>query len=218
MDPDERIVTQARLCQAGERLVQPSEGLTMCRYVLGAVLLAIGVLVAGCYTDFGPVVVEPELVATPNLATRIQAGDRIKMTIYGEDNLTGFYDVDPAGRVSLPLVGQLRATGHTALELERQITGKYRGAYLQDPKVTVDIVEFRPFYIMGEVTSPGQFAYRSGLNVLTAITTAGGLTYRASRTAVLVQHAGENVWHEYAPTSTVGIAPGDLIRIPERYF
>jgi protein involved in polysaccharide export with SLBB domain len=181
-------------------------------------LLLIGLQLGGCYTDFGPVVVEPERISATSLATRIQAGDRIKMTVYGEDNLTGFYDVDPAGRVSLPLIGQIRAAGHTAAELEREITGKYRGAYLQDPKVTVDIVEFRPFYIMGEVTNPGQFAYRSGLNVLTAITTAGGLTYRASRTAVLVQHAGENVWREYAPTSTIAIAPGDLIRIPERYF
>jgi polysaccharide export outer membrane protein len=126
--------------------------------------------------------------------------------------------VDPAGQVSLPLVGQVRAAGHTVPDLEREIVRKYRGAYLQDPKVTVDIVEFRPFYVMGEVINPGQFAYRSGLNVLTAITPAGGLTYRASRTAVLIQHAGENVWHEYAPTSTVSITPGDLIRIPERYF
>lgn len=190
----------------------------MLRYCIWAAILAAGLALAGCYTDFGPVVVEPERVAATSLATHIQAGDRIKLTIYGEDNLTGFYDVDPAGRVSLPLIGQVRAAGRTASELERDITGRYKGAYLQDPKVTVDIVEFRPFYIMGEVTSPGQFAFRSGLNVLTAISTAGGLTYRASRTAVLVQHAGENVWHEYAPTSSVAIAPGDLIRVPERYF
>jgi protein involved in polysaccharide export with SLBB domain len=190
----------------------------MGRHILWGALVVIGLALGGCYTDFGPVVVEPQSTSATSLATHIQAGDRVKMTIYGEDNLTGFYDVDPAGRVSLPLVGQMRAAGRSALELEREITSKYRGAYLQDPKVSIDIVEFRPFYIMGEVTSPGQFAYRSGLNVLTAITTAGGLTYRASRTAVLVQHAGENVWHEYAPTSTVGIAPGDLIRVPERYF
>jgi protein involved in polysaccharide export with SLBB domain len=190
----------------------------MTKYFAWSAMLLVGLSLAGCYTDFGPVVVEPELVAATTAATHIQAGDRIKLTVYGEDNLTGFYDVDPAGRVSLPLVGQIRAAGHTASELEREITGKYRGAYLQDPKVTVDIIEFRPFYIMGEVSSPGQFAYRSGLNVLTAITTAGGLTYRASRTAVLIQHAGEGVWHEYAPTSNVLIAPGDLIRIPERYF
>jgi polysaccharide export outer membrane protein len=191
----------------------------MTRYFVWGAILLIGVQLGGCYyTDFGPVVVEPQSISPISLATRIQSGDRIKMTIYGEDNLTGFYDVDPAGRISLPLVGQIRAAGHTASELERDITRKYRGAYLQDPKVTVDIVEFRPFYIMGEVTTPGQFSYRSGLNVLTAITTAGGLTYRASRTSVLIQHAGENVWHEYAPTSIVAIAPGDLIRIPERYF
>jgi polysaccharide export outer membrane protein len=186
--------------------------------VLRGAVLAIGLALGGCYTDFGPVVVEPQSTNATSLAVRVQAGDRIKMTIYGEDNLTGFYDIDPAGRLSLPLVGQIRAAGHTTAELEHEILGKYKGAYLQDPKVTVDIVEFRPFYIMGEVISPGQFAYRSVFKVLMAIATAGGLTYRASRTAVLVQHPGENVWHEYAPTSAVAIAPGDLIRIPERYF
>jgi protein involved in polysaccharide export with SLBB domain len=191
---------------------------TMTKYFAWGAMLLVGLLLGGCYTDFGPVVVEPERPAAATLATHIQAGDRIKLTVYGEDNLTGFYDVDPAGRVSLPLVGQIGAAGRTVSELERDIMGRYRGAYLQDPKVTVDIVEFRPFYIMGEVTNPGQFAYRSGLNVLTAISTAGGLTYRASRSAVLIQHPGENVWHQYAPTSTVLIAPGDLIRIPERYF
>ena len=71
---------------------------------------------------------------------------------------------------------------------------------------------------MGEAERPGQYPYRSGLNVLTAISTAGGLTYRASRSTVLVQHSGETVWREYALTSNVLVSPGDLIRVPERYF
>ena len=71
---------------------------------------------------------------------------------------------------------------------------------------------------MGEAEKPGQYPYLSGLNVLTAITTAGGLTYRASRTTVLIQRAGEDVWKEYPMVSTVAVLPGDLIRIPQRYF
>jgi protein involved in polysaccharide export with SLBB domain len=191
----------------------------MVRYFFRAAVLAIGTLVSGCYTDFGPVVVEPDPIAPSRVATRIQAGDRIKMTVYGEENLTNFYDVDPTGRLSLPLIGRVRAAGRTAAEVERDIANRYRsGGYLQEPKVTIEVIEYRPYYVMGEVDKPSEYPYRSGLNVLTAIATAGGLTYRGSRDVVLIQHAGELEWREYAPTAHVLISPGDLIRVPERYF
>jgi polysaccharide export outer membrane protein len=177
----------------------------------------IGLAVAGCRTDFGPVVMEPDPIPPPAIATVLQPGNRIKLTVYGEPNLSGFYDISPSGSVSLPLAGTMRAAGRTRAELEREITRRY-GDKLQEPQVTVEVVEFRPFYVMGEVLNPGQYPYRSGANVLTATTTAGGLTYRASRTTVLVQHAGEEVWREYPMTASVLVSPGDLIRVPERYF
>jgi polysaccharide export outer membrane protein len=182
--------------------------------------LAIALLLCGCYTDFGPVVVEPvpDQPATTILAP-IQAGDRINVIVYGEPNLTGFYDVSPAGTLSLPLIGSVRAAGRTPASVEREITGRYRrGNYLQDPKITVSVVIFRPFYVMGEAKNPGQYPYYNGLNVLTAISTAGGLTYRASRSTVLVQRAGEGVWQEFPMLANVLIYPGDLIRVPERFF
>jgi len=186
------------------------------RFVWGAVL-AIGVVVAGCRTDFGPVVLEPDPIAPAAVASRLQAGDRIKVTVYGEPNLSGFYDISPTGSVSLPLAGTFRAAGRTRADLERDVTRRY-SEKLQEPNVTVEVVEFRPVYVMGEVERPGTYPYRSGLNVLTAISTAGGLTYRGSRSTVLVQHSGEEVWREYPLTASVVISPGDLIRIPERYF
>jgi polysaccharide biosynthesis/export protein len=185
--------------------------------VLWAAFLIIGLTASGCYTDFGPVVLEPDPIAPAQVATRLQPGSRIKLTVYGEPNLSGFYDVSPSGTVSLPLAGTLRAAGRTRAELEREITRRY-GDKLQEPQVTVEVVEFRPFYVMGEVLTPARYPYQSGLNVLTAISTAGGLTYRASRSIVLVQHAGETVWREYPMLSSVLISPGDLIRVPERYF
>jgi polysaccharide export outer membrane protein len=191
----------------------------MVRCFLWAALLVIGLVVSGCYTDFGPVVVERDPIPPAAVATRIQPGDRVKMSVFGEENLTNFYDVDPSGRLSLPLIGRVVAAGRTAAEVERDITNRYRnGGILQDPKVTLSVIEYRPFYIMGEVEKPSEYAYRSGLNVLTAIASAGGLTYRGSRTVVLIQHAGELEWRAYAPTANVLISPGDLIRIPERYF
>jgi protein involved in polysaccharide export with SLBB domain len=193
-------------------------GVHMVKYFSLAFVFAVGLLVSGCYTDFGPVELASEPVIRPYVATRLQPGDRIKVTVYGEDNLNGVYDIDPAGNVSLPLAGTLRASGHTKADLQRQITAKYKSDYLQNPKVTVDVVAFRPFYVMGEVEHPGEFAYRSDLNVLSATTLAGGLTYRASRSTVLIKHPGEEIWTEYAMAPTVMIGPGDLIRIPARYF
>jgi protein involved in polysaccharide export with SLBB domain len=187
-------------------------------FVCGAIV-AIGLQLGGCYPYFGPVVTEPEPINPSAVAARLETGDRLKVTIYGEEALTGVYEINPAGSVAMPLVGALRAAGRTRAEFEREIAGAYsRGNFLQDPKVTVAVVEFRPYFVMGEAANPGQFPYRSGLNVLTAISTAGGLTYRASRSTVLIQHAGQKDWQEYAMTANVLISPGDLIRIPERYF
>jgi protein involved in polysaccharide export with SLBB domain len=191
----------------------------MVRYISRALVLAIGLLVSGCYTDFGPVELASEPVSRPYVPAQLAPGDRIKVTVYGEDNLNGVYDIDPAGNVSLPQAGTIRAAGRSKAELQREITAKYRSEqYLQEPKVTVDFVAFRPFYIMGEVEHPGEFPYRADLDVLSATTMAGGLTYRASRSTVLVKHSGEQTWKEYALAPNLMIAPGDLIRVPERYF
>jgi protein involved in polysaccharide export with SLBB domain len=192
-------------------------GVTMIKCFTWGAILAIGLQVGGCYTDFGPVIVEPEPIVQSRVATRLQTGERLKVTVYGEENLSGFYDINPAGFVALPLAGTVRAAGRTRLEVEREITRKYR-EFVQDPKVTVDVVAFRPFYVLGEVEKPGEYPYRSGLNVLTAVSTAGGFTYRARRDWVLIQRAGEDVWREYALSEPIPVLPGDLIRIPERYF
>jgi protein involved in polysaccharide export with SLBB domain len=191
----------------------------MSRFRTWGLLLAIGLSLAGCYNDFGPVVfdsppITPETLGT---TTHVLPGDKVRVIVYGEDTLSGVYEVGPTGTVSMPLVGTLNVVGRTRAELEHLIAGKISG-YVKDAKVTVWINDFRPLYIMGEVLRPGEYPYHSGINALTAVSTAGGLTYRASRTTVLVQHPGEEIWHEYDLTSAVLLAPGDLIRIPERFF
>jgi protein involved in polysaccharide export with SLBB domain len=189
------------------------------RFVSLGAILVIGVLLAGCYRDFGPVVAEPQPLPPPLTATTFQVGDRVTVTVYGEPNLTGVYDITPAGAVNLPLIGNVKAVGRTPTELQREIADRYsRGKFLQEPNVTVAVVEYRPIYIFGEVAHPGPVTYRPGLNVLTAVTTAGGLTYRGSREKIYLQRSGEQVWNEYPQLSSVTIMPGDLIRIPERYF
>jgi protein involved in polysaccharide export with SLBB domain len=188
-------------------------------FFIRTAILAIGLQVAGCYTDFGPVAPGPEPALGTKAITSLQAGDKLKVVVYGEDALSGVYDISSSGDVSMPLIGMVKAAGRTRAELQREIAHKYSsGNYLQEPKVTVDVVEFRPIYVFGETLRPGAYPYKAGLNVLTAIAVAGGFTYRASRDSVFVQHAGEAVWHEYPLSGSVPIAPGDLIRVPERYF
>jgi protein involved in polysaccharide export with SLBB domain len=185
---------------------------------LGA-MLAIGFLLAGCFTDFGPVASEPVPIPPAAASSYLELGDRVTVTVYGEADLTGIYDVNPNGDLNLPLIGQVKAVGRTATDLQRDIGDRYkRGKFLDDPKVTVAVVQYRPVYIFGEVTHPGPIPYLTGLNVLTAVTTAGGLTYRADKSTVLIQHPGEQAWTEYPMLSSVTILPGDLIRVPERYF
>lgn len=186
-----------------------------------ASILLLGLQLAGCYTDYGPV----EVVTTPispsgaGLAAALQAGERIKITVYGEEALTGEYDVSPGGTVTMPLIGSVRAAGVTPNEFGRALERKYRGGgFLQDPHVSVAIVTFKPFYVLGEATTPGEYPYRSGLTVHSAVAMAGGFTYRASKSVVLIRHTGDDVWREYSLTEPVPIAPGDLIRVPERYF
>ena len=189
----------------------------MFKYCRWGTVLLLGLLVAGCAADMGPVAYFDGSV--PNgTAPVIQRGDKIKVTVYGEDNLNGIYDVDPSGSISIPLAGTIRAAGRSKIALQREIARRYKSEYLQDPKVTVEVVSFRPVYILGEAEHPGEYPYKSGLNLISAVTTAGGFTYRASRSYVLIQHAGEEVWVQYPLSASVAISPGDLIRIPERYF
>jgi protein involved in polysaccharide export with SLBB domain len=188
------------------------------KYLRLAIVLLTGLQVSGCYTDYGPIEVGTPISPTV-VATHLQAGNKLKVTIYGEETLSGEYDISPSGTVSMPLVGAIRAAGRTRSDLERDIANRYRGGgFLQDPKVTVAVVQFRPFYILGEATTPGEYPFRSGLTVHSAVAMAGGFTYRASRSYVLIRHAGGEVWKEYPLTEPVAIEPGDLIRVPERYF
>jgi protein involved in polysaccharide export with SLBB domain len=186
-----------------------------------AIVLLAGLQVAGCYTDYGPVELDakPVSLSGAGLATHLQPGNKLKVTVYGEEALTGDYDISPSGYVTMPLIGAIRASGRTQSEFGRDIATRYRsGGFLQDPNVTVAVVQFQSIYVLGEATNPGEYPFRSGLNVHMAVAMAGGFTYRASRTTVLIRHIGEQVWKEYPLTEPVPIAPGDLIRVPERYF
>ncbi len=120
--------------------------------------------------------------------------------------------------MSLPLAGTVKAGGLTKLQLEQTLSRKFRGDYLKNPKVTVEVAAYRPIYLLGEVEKPGEYPYKLGLNALSAAALAGGLTYRASQSRILIRRAGETGFREYSTADLVPVLPGDLIRVPQRYF
>lgn len=183
---------------------------------LKCLIVLLAMFLASCDS----VGVAPEDYASlSNQPVRIQAGDKLRVTVYGEEKLSGEYVVDPGGSLSLPLTGTVQAAGMTKADLERALTKKLAAQkYLVDPKVTVDIAEFRPFYVLGEVEKPGEYAYKSGLNISRAIAIAGGATYRASEGKILIQRDGEKQFTEVTFSPSIPVFPGDVVKIPERYF
>ena len=190
----------------------------MTKFVAHVFLLICCLLLAGCGagSNLGPAseAEQNAIIEAAKGSPRLQAGEKIRVTVYGEASLSGDYQIDPSGYLSLPLAGTVKAAGLTQAELEQELGKKFRSEYLRNPRVTVSIMEFRPFYILGEIEKPGAYPYTSGLNVLSAIAIAGGTTYRGSRSTVLIQHPGESGMREYPLASTVPILPGDIIRIP----
>jgi polysaccharide export outer membrane protein len=179
------------------------------------------VMVGGCGSDviLQPTAADQQAIASlTNKPYRLQPGEKIRVTVFGEAGLSGEYQIDPGGFLSLPLLGVVKAAGITESDLQQQLVQRYSQEYLKNPKITISVSEFRPFYIVGEVEKPGAYPYASGLNVLSAIAIAGGTTYRASRSRIYMQHPGESGLQEYTASAAIPVMPGDIIQIPRRYF
>lgn len=169
----------------------------------------------------GAVGAAPVQVAPGSDATfqyRLGPADKVRIITFGEPSLTGEFVVSGSGTVSLPLISEVKAQGLTTAELQTEIEAALKNGYLKDPKVSVEVLNYRPFYILGEVTKPGEYPYTNGLTVLNAVATANGFTYRADTHRVFIKRANETAEHEVDLTTTTPVAPGDTIRIKERYF
>jgi polysaccharide export outer membrane protein len=145
-------------------------------------------------------------------------GDRVRIKVYSDADMTGEYEVNSNGFVSVPLVGEVKATGSTTRQLERIVADRMRGKISQDPRVNVEIAAYAPFYIYGEVRKAGVYPFQPGLTVADAIATAGGLTYRANEEKVYVRHAGSKVEDVIGLDTPFRISPRDNIRVSERIF
>ncbi len=165
-------------------------------------------------------VADSPIAASTNTSADYVLGpaDKVRITVYGEPALTAEYFVSSAGTVNIPLAGDVQAAGKTLSMFRDSVVKSLQDGYLKDPKVSVEVLTFRPFYILGEVVKPGQYPYTTGLTVFNAVATAGGFTYRANTHKVLIKRANEGGEKEFPLTSQTTISPGDTIRIPERFF
>jgi polysaccharide export outer membrane protein len=146
-------------------------------------------------------------------------GDKLRVTVFNESDLTGEYTVDGQGFLRLPLVGQVQAAGQTSFGLESRIGNAFvRGGFLLNPRVSVEIVTYRPFYILGEVSKPGEYAYVNAMTVPNAIALAGGFTERAVESSIWVRHLGEKKERFVRADESTRIYPGDVIRVEKTTY
>jgi polysaccharide biosynthesis/export protein len=149
---------------------------------------------------------------------RVGSGDKLVVRVAGEQDLTGEVPVDASGAISMPYVQTVTVAGMSTPQIEALITKKLRAGYLRDPKVSVQVVSLRPFFIMGEVTSAGSFPYQAGMTVQNAIAIAGGYNPRADQTDVLITRRNAKGTQTYKVPVTTQIYPGDIVFVRERWF
>lgn len=154
----------------------------------------------------------------PAAAFKLSPGDKLKVVTFGEASLTGDFEISPAGVISFPLIGEIPAAGLQPDEVSHAIEAKLKEGYLLEPKVSTQVINFRPIYILGEVNKPGEYPYVQGLTIRGAVAKADGFTYRANEKRVYLKRAGEAGETVYPLTADFAVLPGDTIRFAERYF
>lgn len=158
----------------------------------------------------------PVIVHDP--AYRLDAGDRLRVVVFGQEGLTNAYSVDAAGVVTMPLIGSVSARGCTPAELAAIITAKLKAGFIREPSVSVEIEAYRPFFILGEVAAPGQYPFVPNMTAESAVAIAGGFTPRAKRDAITITRTNEFGQTRIVASPQLPLKPGDTITIGERWF
>lgn len=149
---------------------------------------------------------------------QLATGDKLRIIVFGQDNLSNVYPVDGTGRISMPLIGTVEVARKTTQQLEKTVESRLRSGFLREPKVTVDIEAYRPFFILGEVSASGQFPYVNGMTVQTAVAIAGGFTPRAQRAYAEITRQVDGQPMAASVPIHFPVRPGDTIVIKERWF
>jgi len=156
--------------------------------------------------------------ASNDMGYRLGSGDRVHIIVFGQNDLTGDYQVDGSGMLQFPLIGMVHAGGVTAGELQQTITSKLSPGYLRNPSVSVEVINYRPFSIIGEVNKAGAYPYVNGMTVLDAVALAGGFTYRAKDDDYRIRRSEGGQRVEMHANGNTPVNPGDIIIVPERFF
>jgi polysaccharide export outer membrane protein len=151
-------------------------------------------------------------------AYRLDAGDRLRVVVFGQEGLTNTYAIDAAGSITMPLIGAVPARGRTPAGLAAEITGRLRRGYIREPSVAVEIEAYRPFFILGEVAAPGQYPYVPGMSVESAVAIAGGFSPRALRDRVTLTHSDSSGSNRVVVPLGTPLNPGDTVLVGERWF
>jgi protein involved in polysaccharide export with SLBB domain len=160
----------------------------------------------------------PGAPPTQDYVYKLAPDDHVRVTVYGEANLTGEYVVNSQGDISFPLGGAIHAEGLTLNDFAVAVREALAARFFKNPQVAADLVVSRPVYVLGEVNKAGQFPYQSNMTVLAAVATAGGFTYRANQKSVMIRHKGQADETRAKLTADLIVLPGDTIRIRERNF
>ena len=189
-----------------------------------AAACGVALLLAACAGSSGPPPTPPlppvSGGASADLVTssyRLGSGDRVKITVFRHEDLSGEFALDGAGNFAMPLIGEVQAYGLTTRELEARLQQKLQDGYLVEPQVSVEVLNYRPFYILGEVKTPGAYPYVNGMTVLNAVALAGGFSYRAKQSDFLLQRGGSNSGSNEVQ-GDAALLPGDIVTVQERFF
>jgi polysaccharide export outer membrane protein len=151
-------------------------------------------------------------------AYRLDAGDKLRVVVYGQEGLTNTYAIDAGGAITMPLIGSVPARGRTPADLASAISAKLRNGYIREPSVAVEIEAYRPFFILGEVAAPGQYPYVPNMNVESAVAIAGGFSPRARRDRVTLIHTDNSGSSRVVVPLGTALSPGDTVLVGERWL
>jgi polysaccharide biosynthesis/export protein len=151
-------------------------------------------------------------------AYHLDAGDRLRVVVYGQEGLTNTYAIDAGGAITMPLIGAVPARGRTTAGLAAEISAKLRRGFIREPSVAVEIESYRPFFILGEVAAPGQYPYVPNMTVESAVAIAGGFSPRARRDRVTLTHTDASGPARFVVPSGTPLSPGDTVLVGERWF
>ena len=160
-----------------------------------------------------PVVSEPEVTGYA-----LDSGDKLRVVVFGQDGLSASYSVDTSGSITMPLIGAVTARGHTPAQLQAAIAAKLRQGYVREPHVAVEVETYRPFFILGEVTLPGQYPYVANMTVETAVAIAGGYTPRAQKRRIEISRQVGGLTEKRVVSPNYPVRPGDTVQVAERWF